>query len=95
MAGDSVRKIASRFEHSKSGIGRHRTACLQPRLAAAARIVAPAAEVRGDVDRAKDIVSGKVAASHDDIISLSGLLGRLARSLERLEGAADTAAEGS
>ena len=92
MAGVSVREIASRFDLSKSGVGRHRTACLQPKLAAAARIVAPAAEVRADVDRAKAIVSREVVANHADILSLSGLLERLARSLERLEGAADTAA---
>src|ERR1039458_7577712 len=92
MAGVSVRAIASRFALSKSGVGRHRTACLQPKLAAAARIVAPAVEVRADVDRAKAIVSGEVVANHADILSLSGLLERLARSLERLEGAADTAA---
>lgn len=92
MAGVSVREIASHFGLSKSGVGRHRTGCLQPKLAAAARIVAPAAEVRGDVERAKAIVSGKVAARHGDILGLTALLERLARSLERLEGAADTAA---
>jgi hypothetical protein len=95
MTGASVREIASRFVLSKSGVGRHRTACLQPKLAAAARIVAPAAAVRGDVERAKAIVAGQVAANHDDILSLTGLLERLARSLERLEGAADSAASES
>ena len=92
MQGISVRAVGAQFGVSKSAVARHRTGCLAPVVAAAAKIVAPAAEIRGDVERAKDIVAGKVAANHDDILSLTALLGRLARSLERLEGAADTAA---
>lgn len=92
MAGASVRATASRFDLSKSGVGRHRAGCLQPKLAAAARITAPAAEVRADVERARAIVSGTAAANHADILSLTALLGRLARSLDRLEGSADATA---
>jgi hypothetical protein len=92
MTGVSVRKVAGRFNLSKSGVARHRTGCLAPKLAAAARVTAPVAEVRREVERAKDIASGKVTASPDDILSLTGLMARLARSLERLEGSADTAA---
>jgi hypothetical protein len=56
--------------------------------------VAPNAEVRADVDRAKAIASGKVDPTRQDIISLTGLLHRLAGSLERLDTAADSAATG-
>ena len=93
MAGVSVRQVASRFDLSKSGVARHRTGCLQPKLVAAARITAPAAEVRSAVDRAKAIISGELPANHADILGLAGLLGRLGRSLERLEGAAVSAAD--
>jgi hypothetical protein len=92
MAGASVRDIASRFSLSKSGVGRHRVACLQPKISAANRLVAPASEIRREVERAKDIVSGKASASHDEILNLTGILAGLARTLDRLEGAADDAA---
>jgi hypothetical protein len=95
MAGASVRAIAAQFGLSKSAVARHRTGCLAPLVAAAAKIVAPRAVARADVERAKDIVSGKVPASPGDIVSLSGLLDRVARSLERLETAAEGAAAGS
>jgi hypothetical protein len=92
LAGGSGRAVAAQFGLSKSGVARHRSGCLQPKIAAAARMVAPAAEVRAEVQRAKAIVSGEVVASHEDVLSLTGLLDRLARSLTRLESAADTAA---
>ncbi len=92
MQGESVRAVASRHGLSKSGVARHRTGCLAPKVAAAARIVAPEADGRAEVLRAKAIASGEVRPALDDILSLSGLLERLARSLERLEGAADSAA---
>lgn len=94
MEGRSVRVVAAQFDLSKSAVARHRTGCLAPLLAAAKKAVAPAAEVRAEVDRAKAITSGAVTPSHQDIISLTGLLERLARSLGRLETAADTAAAG-
>jgi hypothetical protein len=92
MAGASVRDIASRYDLSKSGVGRHRVACLQPKVSAAARLVAPASDIRREVERARDIVSGKASASHDEILNLTGILAGLARTLGRLEGAADDAA---
>jgi hypothetical protein len=91
--GVTVRDVASQFAFSKSAIGRHRAACLAPRIAAAARIVAPAAEVRRDVEHAKAIVSGALSPTAGDVLSLSGLLDRLGRSLERLERSADSAAD--
>ena len=92
MLGVSVREVASQFQLTKSAVARHRAGCLQPKVAAAARLVAPATEVRRDIIRAKAVASGEVSANHDDILSLTALMGRLARSLERLEVAADTAA---
>ena len=92
MLGVSVRDVASQFQLTKSAVARHRAGCLQPKVAAAARLVAPATEVRRDIIRAKAVASGEVTANHDDILSLTALMGRLARSLERLEVAADSAA---
>jgi hypothetical protein len=91
MSGASLRALATQFGVSKSAIGRHRANCLQPKLAAAARIVAPPAQARSEVARAKEIAAGG-APTAADVLSLSSLLERLGRSLERLEGAADHAA---
>jgi hypothetical protein len=92
MARDSVRAVADRFAVSKSAVSRHRNNCLAPRLAAAAKAVAPQAEVMADVNRARAIVDGKVSATPEDIVSLTGLLERLARALDRIDRAADSAA---
>jgi hypothetical protein len=93
MQGISVRAVAAQFQLSKSAVARHRTGCLAPVVAAAAKLVAPAAEVRAGVTRAKAIASGQVTATPQEVLSLTGLLDRLARSLERLEGAATAAAD--
>ncbi len=89
MAGDALIPTGQRFGVSKSTLARHRTGCLAPKVAAAAKMVAPASATRAEVQRAKAITSGLVPPLPDDILSLTGLLGRLARSLERLEAAAD------
>lgn len=83
------------FGFSKSSVARHRVNCLAPRLSAAARIVAPANRVRDETDRAKAIADGTLQATADDIATLVGLSARVARALDRLEGAADGAAAGS
>lgn len=88
--GLSVRVAQARFGLSKSAIARHRLNCLGPKIAAAARIVTPS-PAKAQVQRAKAIVAGEVATP-GDVISLTSLLGRLTRSLDRLEGAADSAA---
>jgi hypothetical protein len=90
MAGGTLIPTGQRFGVSKSALARHRTGCLAPKVAAAAKMVAPASATRAEVGRAKAIASGTVQPVPDDILSLTGLLGRLARSLERLESAADT-----
>jgi len=76
---------------SKSALGRHKLNCLAPKLAAAAKIVQPIKQGREPVERAKAIIMGQQPVA-TDLLSLNGLLDRLARSLERLEGAADMAA---
>lgn len=76
---------------SKSALGRHKLNCLAPKLAAAAKMVQPVQQSRESVERAKAIVTGAQPTA-TDMLSLNGLLDRLARSLERLEEAADSAA---
>jgi hypothetical protein len=92
LQGDATRKVAERFGLTKSAVGRHRLNCLGPKVAAAARIVAPASTARAPIERAKAIVAGD-APTYQDALDLSGLLERIARSLERLEGAAVATAE--
>jgi hypothetical protein len=90
--GATVREIAAAYGIAKSSVARHRKDCLAPRLVAAARVVAPSPEPRREVERARSIAAGEVAPSVEDILSLTALLERLARSLERLEMAADKSA---
>lgn len=90
--GQSVRLAASKFALSKSAVARHRVGCLAPKLAAAARLVAPTAVTRSETERARAIASGQVVATMEDIVTLSGLVDRIGRSLERLDNAADVAA---
>ena len=89
MVGGALIPTGQRFGVSKSALARHRTGCLAPKVAAAARMVAPTSVGRAEVERAKAIASGAEQPLPDDLLSLTGLLGRLARSLERLEAAAD------
>lgn len=95
LAGDALIPTGARFGVSKSALARHRTGCLAPKVAAAARMVAPASSSRAEVQRAKAIASGAVQPIPEDLLTLTGLLGRLARSLERLEAAADTSLAGN
>ncbi len=89
-SGVSVRVAQERFGLSKSAIARHRQNCLAPKVAAAARIMTPS-EGAGTVKRAKAILKGAPPAAAD-VLTLTGLLERVARSLDRLDGAADAAA---
>ena len=91
VAGTTIMATAARYGASKSALGRHKLNCLAPKLAAAAKMVQPVKQGRESVERAKAIISGQQPVA-TDLLSLNGLLGRLARSLERLEGAADMAA---
>jgi hypothetical protein len=91
ISGGKLVPTGVRFGVTKSSLGRHKNRCLAPKLAAAARMVRPAAEVLGPVRRAEGIVRGDQPAI-SDLLGSHGLLERLARSLERLEGAADAAA---
>ena len=88
--GASSRAIAAQFKLSKSAVSRHRTSHLAPQLAAAAKMVAPAAEIRSEVERAKAIVAGDTPLPAD-ILNLSELMHRLKRTLDRLETSAEDA----
>jgi len=90
-AGGTLIPTSAQFGVSKSALGRHRANCLAPKLAAAAKVLQPIRETRAPVERAKAIVMGEMP-SPQEVLTLTGLLDRLARSLDRLEGAADTAA---
>jgi hypothetical protein len=92
LHGDSVRAVAGRHGLSKSAVSRHRQNCLAPKVAAAARLLASAEETRSDVVQAEEILNGEILPSYGDVLALTGLLSRLARSLDRLDGAADQAA---
>ncbi len=91
VSGATLRTVADGHGLSKSALARHRKGCLAPKIAAALRVVAPSPTPRAEVVQAKAIVSGEVLPTHDDLLSLSGLLARLARSLGRLDDAADRA----
>lgn len=91
MEGFALVPTAARFGISKSSLGRHRAGCLAPKLKAAARVLQPIHETRAPVERAKSIAMGEIPTAHE-VLTLTGLLNRVARSLDRLEGAADTAA---
>lgn len=93
-AGGTLIPTSTQFGVSKSALGRHRTNCLAPKMAAAAKVLQPIRETRAPVERAKAIVMGD-AANPQDVLTLTGLLDRLVRSLDRLEGAADAAANGN
>jgi len=90
-SGTTIMATAAHHGASKSALGRHKLNCLAPKLAAAAKIVQPIKQGREPVERAKAIIMGQQPVA-TDLLSLNGLLDRLARSLERLEGAADMAA---
>lgn len=91
-SGSSIVPTAARFDVSKSALGRHKLNCLAPKLAAAARIVAPVAHSKQAVKRARAIATGE-AASPAEILSLTALVSKLSRSIDRLEDAAQCAGD--
>jgi hypothetical protein len=92
IEGVPLEAVAAQVGISKSAIGRHKLNCLAPRLAAAARLVAPASQSRNETTRAQQIAAGQAAPTLAEAVSYSGLVDTLARSLDRLERAADSAA---
>lgn len=93
-AGASLIPSSAHFGVSKSALGRHRANCLTPKLKAAAKVLQPIRETRAPVERAKAIVMGDMPSAAE-VLTLTSLLDRLGRSLDRLEGAADAAASDS
>lgn len=90
-AGGTLIPTSAQYGVSKSALGRHRANCLAPKLKAAAKVLEPVRETRAPVERAKAIVMGEMPSPHD-VLTLTGLLDRIGRSLDRLEGAAEAAA---
>ena len=89
--GGALVPTSAQFGLSKSALGRHKLNCLAPKLAAAAKVLQPIRETRAPVQRAREIATGDMPSAAE-VLTLTGLLNRLARSLDRLEGAADAAA---
>lgn len=90
-AGGTLIPTSAQFGVSKSALGRHRANCLAPKLKAAAKVLAPIRETRAPIERARAIAMGDMPSAAE-VLTLTGLLDRLGRSLDRLEGAADAAA---
>jgi hypothetical protein len=90
LTGRALVPTAIRFGVSKSAMGRHKLNCLAPKVAAASRVLQPVRESREATERAKAIAAG-ATPSPSDVLSLTDLVSRLSRSLERLEHAADDA----
>lgn len=90
-AGGALLPTATQFRISKSALGRHKLNCLAPKLTAAAKVLKPIREVQAPVERARAIAAGALPSAHE-VLTLTGLLDRLVRSLDRLEDAAVAAA---
>jgi len=91
LQGDSVRSVAAQFGLTKSAVARHRSGHLAVIASAAARLVAPAAEINADVNRARAVLAGEMPTGAT-ALGLHDLLGRIETSLSRLENAAVSAA---
>lgn len=90
-AGGTLIPTSAHFGVSKSALGRHRANCLAPKLKAAAKVLEPIRETRAPVERAQAILTGAIPSPHE-VVTLTGLLARLSRSLDRLEFSAEVAA---
>jgi hypothetical protein len=92
-AGGTVRDISARYGISKSAVHRHKVAHLAPKIAAVAKVMQGVKAAREPVQRAKSIAAGTVQPNIDDVLSLTGLLERVAQTLNLLQGNAKAAAE--
>jgi len=92
MAGGKLIPTSAKYNVTKSALHRHKHRCLAPRLAAAAKMVAPSKETRAPIKRAQAIAAGAATPTPQEVLTLTALLDRLARSLDRLEGSAEAAA---
>lgn len=92
LSGATLIPTAKQYGLSKSALSRHKSACLAPRAAAAARAVSSQATVKSATARAKAIAAGDAQPTFEELASLKGLVGSLGRSLGRLEAAAEAAA---
>src|SRR6516165_10395474 len=78
-AGGAIRGISARFNISKSALHRHKVAHLAPKIAAVAKVMRGVKAAREPVQRAKAIAAG-ATPTPDDILDLTSLLDRVARS---------------
>lgn len=92
MAGGKLIPTAKKYGLSKSAVARHREGCLAPRVAAAAALVQPHAPVSAAKKRHKAIAIGQATPTPSEALDLAGLLGRMSRSMDRLDAAAEKAA---
>jgi hypothetical protein len=88
--GGALIPTSARFGVSKSALHRHKVGCLAPKIAAVAKVMQSTKEAKAPVTRAKQIAAGEVPTI-EEVLSLAGLLERVARSLDRLEGSAQVA----
>jgi hypothetical protein len=88
--GGALIPTSARFGVSKSALHRHKVGCLAPKIAAVAKVMQSTKEAKAPVTRAKQIATG-AAPTVEDVLSLSGLLERISRSLDRLENGAISA----
>jgi hypothetical protein len=90
--GATLHSVAEQFSISRSATHRHKVRCPALLLTAKPR-VALGAEVREGVGRAQAIAALDGEVIRHDRLTLSGLLDYLERGLDRLDAAADDAAE--
>lgn len=94
-SGRGLVATANQFGLSKSAVHRHKQNCLALRVRAAAKIGSAGANAKREAVRLQGIADGSITPTTRDITSLDGLMAHWARLLERLEGAADEAADRS
>ena len=84
VAGNTILHVAATFSVPKSTVHRHLRNCLEPKIKAAAKVMQRTNEARAPVIRAREIASGAVPTPQE-VLSLTSLLDRIGRSLDRLE----------
>ena len=90
-AGNTILNVAATFSVPKSTVHRHKVSCLAPKIKAAAKAMVSTKEAKAPVMRAREIAAGAVPTPQE-VLTLTGLLDKLVRSLDRLEGSAQVAA---
>jgi transposase-like protein len=92
LAGESAAAVARAHGLTDDAVERHRKNHLAPQVAAAARLSTPSSVIQASVQRSRALAAG-AAPSPAEAVDLAGLTATLARSLARLEEAANGAAQ--